>query len=99
MGTIVWTPLIIDDLKSIHTYIALESIVYANRTIGKIISRVNQLQRFPESGKIVPEFGQKSIRDLTEENYRIVYKIHPEHIGIVRVQHAARILRSIRSEE
>ncbi|MEI7523813.1 MAG: type II toxin-antitoxin system RelE/ParE family toxin [Mariniphaga sp.] len=57
MGTVVWTSLIIDDIKSIHTYIALESRVYVNRTIGKIISRVNQLQRFPESGKIVPEFG------------------------------------------
>jgi len=43
--------------------------------IEKLISRVRQLERLPESGKIVPEFGQNSIRELIEGNYRVIYKI------------------------
>ncbi len=95
MVKIIWTQLAIDDLKSIHSYISAESKVYANSMIEKLIVRVRQLERFPESGKIVPEFGQKSIRELIEGNYRIVYKIHHDHIGIARVHHTARLLKNV----
>ena len=95
MVKIVWTQLAIDDLKSIHNYISAEFRVYANRLIEKIIARVQQIESFPESGKIVPEFGQKSIRELIEGNYRIVYKIHSDHVGIVRIHHAARLLKEV----
>lgn len=74
MVKIIWTQLAIDDLKSVHNYISTESKVYANRLVEKIIARVQQIENFPESEKIVPEFGQKSIRELFEGNYRIVYK-------------------------
>jgi len=93
MVKIIWTQLAIDDLKSIHGYISTESKLYANRVIEKLILRVEQLESFPESGKIVPEFGQKSLRELIEGNYRIVYKIHSDHIGIARVHHSARLLK------
>jgi len=95
MVKIVWTQLAIDDLKSIHDYISVESRVYAIRMIEKLIARVQQLEYFPESGKIVPEFGQKQIRELIEGNYRVVYKIHSDHIGIARVHHSARLLRNV----
>lgn len=95
MVKIIWTQLAIADLKNIHQYISAESKVYANRTIEKLIARVNLLERFPESGRMVPEFGQKSIRELIEGNYRLVYKIHPDHIGIARVHHTARSLKKI----
>jgi toxin ParE1/3/4 len=95
MVKIIWTTLAIDDLKGIHDYISKESNVYANKMIEKLIARVDQLQHFPDSGKIVPEFGQKSIRELIYGNYRIVYKKHPDHIGIVRVHHAARLLKKL----
>ncbi len=93
MVKIIWTQLAIDDLKSIHEYISRESKVYANRTVEKLIDKVNQLESFPESGRIVPEFRQKSLRELIEGNYRIVYKIYSNKIGIVRVHHAARLLK------
>jgi addiction module RelE/StbE family toxin len=95
MVKIVWTQLAIDDLKSIHDYISKESRVYANRMIENLIARVQQLEYFPVSGRIVPEFRQRSIRELIEGNYRIVYKIHSEYIGIVRVHHASRLLKKV----
>jgi len=95
MVKIVWTQQAIDDLKSIHDYISAESKVYAKRMIEKLIACVHQLERFPESGRIVPELGQNSIRELIEGNYRIVYKINPDHIGIVRIHHSARLLDKV----
>ena len=95
MVKIVWTPLAIADMKNIHDYISAESKVYANRMIEKLIARATLLYSFPESGRMVPEFGQKSIRELIEGNYRIIYKIHLDHIGIARVHHTARLLRKL----
>ena len=90
----VWTDVAIDDLKSIHEHISRDSKFYADRFIDKLISRVDQLEKYPESGRMVPEFQNETIRELIEGNYRIVYKINPDHIGIVRVHHSARELKN-----
>ena len=92
MVKLVWTELAIRDLQSIHSYIAKDSRVYADRYIEKIISRIDQLERFPKSGRIVPEYADEAIRELIEGNYRIVYRINLDHIGIVRIHHAAKLL-------
>ncbi len=93
MVKIVWTELAIDDLRNIHNYISKESHAYANNLVEKLISRVDQIEQFPESGRIVPEYGKRSLRELIEGSYRIIYKIHHQYIGIVRVHHSARLLK------
>lgn len=95
MVKLIWNDLAIDDLKSIHEYISNDSKVYADRYIQKLIVRIDQLENFPQSGRIVPEFGKETIRELIEGNYRIVYKINPDYIGIVRIHHAAMPLKDI----
>jgi len=95
MVKIVWSEIAIDDLKQIHEYIAHDSKFYADRFIEKIITRVDQLENFQKSGRIVPEFNNELIRELIEGNYRVVYKINTDHVGIVRVHHSARILKEV----
>lgn len=95
MVKIIWTEFAIEDLKSIHNYILKDSKVYADRFIEKLISRVDQLESNPQSGRIVPEFNIGTIRELVEGNYRIIYKINTDFIGIVRVHHSARQLKSV----
>ncbi len=89
---ILWTDFALADLKSIHSYISKDSKNYADKFVAKIIDRVTQLESFPESGRIVPEFNSKIIREIIEGNYRIVYRMNTNHIGIVRIHHAARKL-------
>ncbi|MBK8482971.1 MAG: type II toxin-antitoxin system RelE/ParE family toxin [Saprospiraceae bacterium] len=95
MVKIVWTELALEDLKIIHNYIAQDSTSYASRFIDKLLARVKQLETFPKSGRVVPEFGIDSIRELIEGNYRIVYKVNSEAVYIARVQHSAMILSDI----
>jgi toxin ParE1/3/4 len=64
MVRIVWTDFAVDDLQSIHDYISKDSKVYADRMIDKIIVRVDQLENFPKSGRVVPEFDDEAIREL-----------------------------------
>ena len=95
MVRLIWTDLAIDDLKSIYNFISLDSKVYAKRLVSKILKRVEQLQLQPQSGRIVPEFSDENIRELIEGNYRLVYKIIGDKIFIVRINHSARLLKTI----
>jgi toxin ParE1/3/4 len=64
MVKVIWTEIAIDDLRSIHDYISKDSILYADRFVDKIINRVSQLENFPKSGRVVPEFDSPLIREL-----------------------------------
>ena len=95
MVKVVWTDLAIEDLKSIHDYISRDSKFYADRFVTKLINRVGQLENHPQSGRIVPEFGKEDIRELIEGNYRIIFQIKVDQIGVVRVHHSARLLKDV----
>ena len=96
MAEIIWTPYALDDLQSIHDYIAQDSQKYATRFIDKLVKRVDILAYHPKAGKIVPEFENEKIRKLLEGSYRIIYRINSIYeIGIVRVHHSARLLEDL----
>jgi len=93
MVTIEWSEIALDDLREIHAYISKDSKMYADRYVDKLFSRVDQLETHPKSGRVVPEYNVETIRELIEGNYRIVYKIAKDTISILRVHHAARLLK------
>ncbi|NBP67996.1 MAG: type II toxin-antitoxin system RelE/ParE family toxin [Cytophagia bacterium] len=95
MVKVVWTDLAIEDLKSIHEYISKDSKFYADRFVTKLIDRVDQLEKHPQSGRVVPEFGKEDIRELIEGNYRIIYRIQMDFVGIARIHHSARLLKEL----
>ncbi len=94
MVTVIWTEVALADLRSIHASIAKDSKVYASRLVDRIVTRVGQLQQFPRSGRVVPEFGQEDIRELIEGSYRVIYRVQDDKVGITRVHHSSRMLHS-----
>ena len=64
----------------------MDSRLYANRFTNKLVSRVDQLIEFPESGRIVPEKEDPVIRELIEGNYRIFDRILKGNITILRLR-------------
>jgi addiction module RelE/StbE family toxin len=92
MVKVVWTQFALDDLKAIHEYISKDSKVYADRFIEKVIRRVDQLEQFPQSGRVVPEFDSETLKELIEGNYRIVYKTTTDYVAIIRVHHSSQNL-------
>ena len=94
MVKIVWTELSISDIKEIFDYISDDSIRYAIITANKIYQRVQPITDNPYIGRMVPEFNEKSIRELIEGNFRIIYRIKSNiQIDILRVFHVARLLK------
>lgn len=62
------------------------------RLVREIFARTEQLVDFPESGRIVPEFDVKSVRELIHPPFRIVYRADRVKIWIVRVWRSERLL-------
>ena len=94
MVKIVWTDLSASDLNEIFDFIAEDSSRYASITVNKIYHRVQPIAENPYMGRLVPEFKQKTIRELIEGNYRIIYRIkNKNQIDILRIYHVARLLR------
>ncbi len=56
------------------------------------------LALFPESGRVVPEYDRRDLRELLFQNYRIVYRIKGNQVQIAAVVHGARLLSEIWDE-
>ena len=65
---VFWTETAINHLSSIYNYIFQNSPQYAQRLVEKLTSRSEQIANFPLSGRIVPEFETKQIREIIEQN-------------------------------
>ena len=91
MVNISWSQLALDDLKNIHAYIALDSQYYATNFIDKLVKKIKLLEKYPSSGRIVPEFENAEIRELIEGKNRIVYKLGESEVTILRIQNFAKL--------
>ena len=87
-----WTDTAIDHLSAIYDYIALDVEKYAKRMVDRLTKRSEQIANSPYSGRMVPEFEDKLIREVIEGPYRIIYYIKPEQIDVLAVIHGARLL-------
>jgi len=93
MVQIKWTFQAKDDLKTIAEYIKLDSIRYAKLQVIKIKSRTHILKSHPQAGRVVSEIESAEIRELTEGNYRIIYKVLSKgQVDILTIHHSARDL-------
>jgi toxin ParE1/3/4 len=57
-----------------------------------LIQHTKNLGRFPERGRIVPEFKDDTIREIIFRAYRVVYRVNHDQqsIEVIRFWHAGR---------
>lgn len=76
MVQIIWTQRARNDLEQISEFISRDSLIYARNQIDKLYRRTEVLKQLPLVGKVVAEINDRSIREIVEGNYRIIYRIH-----------------------
>ena len=81
-------------LQAIHDYLAQTSPDYAVRIVDRLTRRSIQIAAFPNSGRMVPEYEQKEIREVIEGRYRIIYLVEVAQVQVLAVIYGARDLRS-----
>ena len=89
---IVWSPLAVDRVSEIASYIAQDKPSAAEKWINTVFSKVEQLKSSPEIGRIVPEIRNKQFRELIYGNYRIIYRVEKKQISILTIRHGKQIL-------
>lgn len=82
------------DLEEIQTWYEGELVPeVGRRLVSEIFERVEAVRDNPDMGRIVPEFGQKYLRELIHPPFRIVYKCEAKKVRVVRVWRSERLLK------
>ncbi len=70
---VVWSPLATDRAVEIAQFIFRGDSKAAFDWINRLFDATDDLARFPEMGRMVPEVGRKDIRELIWHGYRVIY--------------------------
>lgn len=89
---ILWSPIAIDRVSEIAGYIAQDNPDAAESWINTVFEKVEHLKEFPESGRIVPETDNMTIRELIYGNYRIIYRVEEKRLSVLTVCHGKQVL-------
>ena len=92
-GTVRLAESAVRDLEDLRRWYARQGVPEAGtRTLRRIRDSIGILAEQPEMGRVVPEFGQGSLRELIRPRFRIVYRRESEGVAIVRVWRSERVL-------
>jgi toxin ParE1/3/4 len=87
MAHVNWTFQALEDMEEIAAFHARNSERYASLLVEYFFEGAAQLEKFPLSGRIVPELNTPSIREIIVKRYRIIYAVaNTERIEILTVR-------------
>lgn len=87
-----WSPEALDDVKAIAEFIERDSPIFARAVVQKLLDAARNLNTFPNAGRIVPEFGEDTIRERFVYNYRLIYRVRGSTVLVAAVVHGKRML-------
>ena len=72
------------DLEDIAEPIARDDPEAADRWVVRLANRARRVGAFPRSGRMVPEYGEPNIREVFVGAYRIIYRLDPARVLILK---------------
>lgn len=81
-----------DILEMQHWYAEQLVPEIGDRFTREMIEKIEVLQAHPDMGRIVPEFGVATLRELIHPPFRIVYRHDGNRVRIVRIWRSERLL-------
>lgn len=94
-----FSPEAVADIIEYEALVRRENARAAEKWTDLVFRKADRVARFPESGRIVPEFDRPDLREAIVGSHRLVYRIRRKTIQVVRVFHSARLLRASEMEE
>lgn len=95
---VAWSEEATEDIEAIAAYIARDSVYYASAFVREILDAGDSLGTFFERGRIVPELGKESIRELFVKEYRLIYSVERTRIVVLGIIHGKRNIVKLRGE-
>ena len=88
-----FSPSALSDLQEALDYYAQQGVPSVGRRMVKeLIDAARKLPDYPQMGRIVPEFDTPSLRELIRPPFRIVYRLDPKRIAVIRIWRSERLL-------
>ena len=99
MARLIWTESALDDLDEVAEYIALDNRAATRSLVERVFRRVDQLARFPKSGKRPAELLSTPYREVVVPPCRIVHRSEGHTVFILYVRRSERLLTRFLLEE
>ncbi|WP_040727777.1 type II toxin-antitoxin system RelE/ParE family toxin [Thiomicrorhabdus sp. Kp2] len=74
MVKIIWTDSALNSLDDIAEFIALDNSSAASKLVCRVMSVVDRLQDFPESGRLIPEIADLPYKEIIVNPCRVLYR-------------------------
>jgi toxin ParE1/3/4 len=85
---IIWSGPAMRELEAALDFIAVDNRDAADRLAGAVYKAVSRLQRFPASGRMVPELEDPHLREVIHEPFRVIYQQREDSVEILAVVRA-----------
>jgi plasmid stabilization system protein ParE len=95
---VAWSERARDSLDEVLTYVAKDSPEGARSIARSAIELAASLATLAERGRVVPEFGDPSIREVFAFRYRLMYRVEAEQVTVLAFVHGARNFERWRRE-
>jgi len=92
---VVWSAAANADLDDVDAYVSTRSPSSAQRLIQKLREAADGLRDFPYAARMVPELEDPNRRETFVYDYRLIYRVEPDRIRILRVVHGRRLLGNV----
>ncbi len=90
MSAVLWAGPALRELEEALDYIAKDNPEAAEQMGRKVHAAVGRLAEFPDSGRVVPELGGQSLREVIHGAFRVIYE---------RGRGGVRVLAVVRAEQ
>ena len=87
-----WSDFAREDLDDLVHYISKDSAFYAQLFGERIVFATRRLRDFPESGRMIPEADNQTLREIIVQGYRVMYRLEPDRVLVLAVMHGSRDL-------
>ena len=87
-----WSEPAREDLFQAATYIARESVHYAEALLEAAGDAGRSLASFPERGRRVVQIADAQVREIFVQSFRLIYEVQEETVDVLAFVHAARDL-------
>ena len=94
MAEIVWSDKSRRDLRAIVDYLRVNAPNYALVVARKIYASVTRLADYPQSGRVVPEIDDESIREIICDGFRVIYRQASSRVEVLTILHGRQQLPS-----
>jgi len=92
VAELTWAPAAGEDVDAAAAFIARTSETHARLFARAVVALAEDAAAHPQLGAEVPEYADLGLRERQHQSYRVIYRVTPDRVEVVRVIHGSRRL-------